>query len=79
MDIRQAEWKDIKLDAKLVYQKNPKDCSQNPPNVVVRGFSAMFKTAYNQLGVGHSTLCVVQKNNGEIILALEDQLFVRVG
>lgn len=81
MEVRQAGWKDIKLDAELTYNKDRISGEKYGlgETVVVRGFSPLFKTPYNQVGIHYDTLCVIQTEDGDIILALEDQLFIKVG
>ena len=82
MKLRQAWLSEICVGAEFIYQKNPGGCVPGAPTVVIHGFVSFDNGDRGTDWRGdpkNPTLCVIKKRNGQISLATDDQLFVRVG
>lgn len=75
MTIREATSNEIEnLGTELIYQREaPRRHSSGAPTVKVIGFTPLYTSDSKE-----HTLCVVKCSDGRIILASDEQLFVRV-
>lgn len=74
MKIRPAKYDELSIDHQFIYYKNHNDKT----DVTLRGFVRSFKSPIEEGDGRYDTIYVVQKEDGEIILAVENQLFIRV-
>jgi hypothetical protein len=85
MKIRPAKYDELGVDREFVYYehcvKNQLDnriVSDMCPIVTLIGFVRSYKSPTEEGDERHDMICVIQKPDGKIILALENQLFVRI-
>lgn len=77
MIVRAALYQEIEIGKSFFYRKNIDDLSSSIPTIVVIGFVPLY-VGPSQNDKEH-TLCAIKLPSGEIILAKDTQLFVRVG
>ncbi len=74
MKVRPLRSDELGVGRKFVYYKNYNDKT----DVTLMGFVRSYKSPFEEEDNFYDAVCVVQRPDGEIILALEKQLFVRV-
>ncbi len=77
MKVKRATNQDIEVGAKLIYEK---DELYSAVEVHVIGFVPFYTGNESVVNgeIDSRTLCVIQKHDGSIILATDEQLFVSI-